>query len=325
MSHRLIDDFNGDGRSDILLRHFTGVMQFWDGTQAGGFSAGITIPINRSAIFFSGDFNGDHREDILSFYYDNNGNAVLLSQLQTISAGFQPDFSDGRVLPPDWSIVSVADFNNDGKADVLLRNIDGTVTDWLIGPPDETIVDVPNAPFSALTGNFMVHPGPDWHVAATGDFNGDGLTDILWRHDSGLVSDWLGSAAGGLVPNGQNSEYNPGPTWHVIGTGDFNGDGRSDILWRHDSGTISESLGLPNGGFSDNSANVLVNPGQEWQVKAIGDYNGDGRDDILWEHTTGLISTWLGRPDGGFIENPAQSFTPAVDWIVEDRSVFDMW
>jgi hypothetical protein len=31
----------------------------------------------------------------------------------------------------------------------------------------------------------------DWHVVGTGDFNGDGLTDILWRNDDGSITDWL--------------------------------------------------------------------------------------------------------------------------------------
>ena len=40
--------------------------------------------------------------------------------------------------------------------------------------------------------------------------------------------------------------------WHVDGTGDFNGDGRDDILWRHNSGTLTNWLGTANGSFADN-------------------------------------------------------------------------
>ena len=32
---------------------------------------------------------------------------------------------------------------------------------------------------------------------------------------------------------------NPGPAWHVKGTGDFNGDGHADILWQNDNGSVA--------------------------------------------------------------------------------------
>ena len=38
-----------------------------------------------------------------------------------------------------------------------------------------------------------------WHIAGTGDFNGDGRDDILWRNDTGAVTNWLGQANGGFV------------------------------------------------------------------------------------------------------------------------------
>jgi hypothetical protein len=45
--------------------------------------------------------------------------------------------------------------------------------------------------WSAGGARAMWDVSADWHVVGTGDFNGDGLTDILWRNDDGSITDWL--------------------------------------------------------------------------------------------------------------------------------------
>ncbi|MES2904980.1 MAG: FG-GAP-like repeat-containing protein, partial [Pseudomonadota bacterium] len=105
------------------------------------------------------------------------------------------------------------------------------------------------------------------------DFNGDGRSDILWRNDNGALTNWLGQANGGFVDNGANAFASIGTTWSVDGIGDFNGDGRDDILWRHDAGHLTEWLGQANGGFVDNGANAFASISTAWSVAGIGDFN----------------------------------------------------
>jgi hypothetical protein len=74
-------------------------------------------------------------------------------------------------------------------------------------------------------------------IVGTGDFNGDGTSDILWRNNStGEVAVWLmnnaqvsTSAGFGIVP----------AAYSIVGTGDLNGDGKSDVLWRDNAGNVS--------------------------------------------------------------------------------------
>ena len=80
----------------------------------------------------------------------------------------------------------------------------------------------------------MAQSGPGWHVDGTGDFNGDGKSDVLWQNDNGTPAIWLMDGTNVIGAGAVGS--NPGPSWHVDGTGDFNGDGKSDILWQNDSG-----------------------------------------------------------------------------------------
>ncbi|HJW46989.1 MAG TPA: VCBS repeat-containing protein, partial [Lysobacter sp.] len=77
--------------------------------------------------------------------------------------------------------------------------------------------------------------------------------------------------------------------WAVVGSGDYNGDGRRDVLWRNGS-TGANSLWL-----SANSATpvAMVTVPPAWRVVGSGDYNGDGRADILWRNfSTGATSIW---------------------------------
>ena len=265
--HHASADFNGDGYSDVLLRDFRGSTLSLYGDQSGGLTAGLTLNWSpTSTIDGFGDFNGDGREDILLTGQTNVNGTLLISGLQTISAGFQPDWEAALTMPVGWSVAGTADFNGDGKTDVLLRNESGTITDWLIGPHDSTIVDVPNAPFIP-NAVFSISVPTDWQVVGTGDFNGDGYGDILWRSDGGIVRDWLGQADGGFHGNVANLNITVPTDWAIATTGDYNGDGYSDILWRNVDGTLHDWLGQANGGFVGNLANLNFNPGADFQVQ----------------------------------------------------------
>src|SRR5437016_12602551 len=76
----------------------------------------------------------------------------------------------------------------------------------------------------------------------------------------------------------------PDQAWQVKGVGDFNADGRADILWRNLS-TGENSIWLMNGLTIAAQGSVNFFPDQAWQVKGIGDFDGDGRADILWRNS----------------------------------------
>jgi len=73
-------------------------------------------------------------------------------------------------------------------------------------------------------------------VVGTGDFDGDGKSDILWRDSSGNTAIWLMNGAQVASSRGLG---NIPTTWSVVQTGDYNGDSKSDILWRDSSGNTA--------------------------------------------------------------------------------------
>lgn len=199
------------------------------------------------------------------------------------------------------------DFNGDGRGDVLwLLDGDVAVSNWL----------------GTATGGFIINDGNAYNqlnamhqfvFEATGDFNGDGRTDIIWAVDPSTGGDrsiWFSDASGGFSIDGPQRFFSvDDPDWRIAGTGDFNGDGVDDILWRHVNGTLSNWLGSTSGSFTINDANALIHVPNDWHMMGVGDFNGDGRDDLLWQSDGGIVSNWLGTSTGGYFINDANAFT----------------
>jgi len=141
-----------------------------------------------------------------------------------------------------------------------------------------------------------------------GDFNGDGIADILWRHSvSGNDALWLmnGRVAGQGPINRVSTAAQK-----VQGVGDFNGDGKADIFWRN-TAIGTNSIWLMNARTASFGATQTV-ANLSYNVAGIGDFDGDGKSDVLWRNAeTGQNSIWLmnGRtPATGAINATATSW-----------------
>lgn len=110
------------------------------------------------------------------------------------------------------------------------------------------------------------------------DLNGDRRTDLLWLNSrTSEIALWLMDGASPLVI----AEFGKlNGRWHFIGSGDFDRDGRADLLLQWGRGGTLE-IWFMAGGWLRESAS-LVPPSRCIDVDAIGDFDGDGDDDLLW-------------------------------------------
>jgi hypothetical protein len=311
------NDFNGDGRSDILwMFHENVAVSNWLTTPSGGFSMNDASAFNWLNAFHifelkaTGDFNGDGRTDVLWNVDESPFHSVWLASAE---GGFPNAFSGDasfQMGDVNWSIVGTGDFNGDGVDDLLWRNADGRLSNWLGGSAGSFVVNDANA---------MVHVGNNWGVVGTGDFDGDGRSDILWQSDDGWISTWLGTAAGGYVINDAAALMRMRVP--VAGIGDFNADGRDDIVIVDDWSFYSVLLADAEGGFKGNPYQPFADASAGWTIHGIGDYNRDGMDDLLMRNASGAVTYWLADGSGCDFVQSSLLYSVPNHWQIIDYLV----
>ncbi|MBE8525890.1 VCBS repeat-containing protein [Amycolatopsis sp. H6(2020)] len=217
------------------------------------------------------DFTGDGKDDVASFTRENGADVFVAAADGTKFRGTSQLWHDGFGLTSE--IPLSGDFNGDGKVDVATFTR-GTAGDVYVALSDGT----------KLNGNGVL-----WHdyfaaydeIPAVGDFNGDGKDDI--------ATFVRGTAGDVYVALSDGTKFGTSSAWHTdFGynaelpyVGDFNGDGKDDIAVFTRGATGDVYVALSDG-------TKFVGSGVKWhdyfsvggEVPAVGDFNGDGKDDI---------------------------------------------
>ncbi len=120
----------------------------------------------------------------------------------------------------------------------------------------------------------------------------------------------------------KTANTNPNPNSAVFASPeDFNGDCKSDILWRN---TSSQEIyaWLMNGTAIAYSGSPATLTDSAWVVQGTGDFNGDGMSDVLWRNTTtGDVIIWL--MNGTTIAVSGAPANPTSDWVIQGVGDFD--
>ncbi|MBV9550597.1 MAG: VCBS repeat-containing protein, partial [Alphaproteobacteria bacterium] len=234
---------------------------------------------------------------------DNNGRSDLV--FQEVSTGnLQINEQPSGTLTPasgtigsDWHAIGTGQFTPDAAgaaaraSSVLLQY---TGAPGPASPGDMEIITAGGTKtlLSSPTGTFT-----GWTAVSAGDFNGDGASDILLRNGSGGAEiAFLNGTAGAPVGTVDSiaTVASPGTNWRAVAAGDFNGDGKSDILWQN-SVNKSVEVTLMDGASATDMAMWMGTT----NLTAIGtgDFNGDGKSDILFQNTAGQAVIWYMNGD----------------------------
>ena len=295
-------DFNSDGQEDILWRYqgeggFQGLILAWlmDQTEA---AAPTTLTASRTeavpASLLTGATYGSSSQMPRSVDIPRTSFRAPKSSLKYIML-------DGKApaLKPDKVMRNPVDAGRGLSAAGRKRVIDKDLTEasTLQGAITVSATDPGTVGLASLSlgTEIFVAMVPDtaWEIAGTGDFDGDGDTDILWRYYGtgafqGLNDIWLMNGTAFESENIFSSV--PDTNWRIAGTGDFNGDGKTDILWRyHGSGTYQglNVIWHMNGTAFQSETVFSQIADTNWRLVGTGDFNSDGKTDILWRYHGG--------------------------------------
>jgi uncharacterized protein (TIGR03437 family) len=268
----VVADFNGDGIPDIAFTVLTGLPQGYVllGNGDGTFRPGLPLSYPASGPLLVGDFNGDGKPDLVSF-----------AGFTTIYTG-KGDGTFAAPLNVDLCVSSplVGDFNRDGKTDLICG------TSLLLSNGD-----------GSFRAGATVGSVPMENAILVADFNGDGIPDVMLHEISGILAVVPGHGDGtfgvelaigyGVKPN---SPYNP------FLTGDFNGDGRIDLLTVSARGDYIDFLpGKGDGTFGSLIETDIAYGPPPVAMTAVGDFNKDGHLDFVSGE-----AVYAGNGDGTF-------------------------
>ncbi len=258
-------DVNADGNLGYVSVSGASIsVLLGDGTGRFGAPVNTAVRTNPMALAV-GDVNGDGRLDVVTANTASNNVSIYLGD----GDGSFTALASVRIFTaPRW--VALGDVNGDGKLDMATANIDTNRVTVLLGD---------GAGGFPTRAEYPVGASPSF--VALADLTGDGKVDVaVGNAGSGTVGILAGNGSGGFAAAASYPASNP----RMLGFGDLNGDGRTDIV----SAGGGVLLATAGGGFTAGPS--LGGPsGVE-----LGDFNGDGRLDLVGSRLR------LGDGAGGF-------------------------
>ncbi|MGH8497102.1 MAG: FG-GAP-like repeat-containing protein, partial [Gammaproteobacteria bacterium] len=333
-------DFNSDGLRDLIYPAPNGNWAVWLAT--GNATANAFSPMNTTTpvggfeqVTTFADFNGDGREDLLYATSSalmlrlNTGNGFA-STAVTAHQQTGEEYGPQTMTTQNGFDNRTADFNGDGLADLLIRTT--RTSSFQCPPPPEEPDCIPPPPTSedfwtvlyshgtTFDGMSTLGSAGDVHDPEFGDFNGDGLTDVVYR-DGGVIKVRISTGWGFTAPVGaENSDGFDDAL--VI---DWDADGKDDLLVPPAT-TGNWSVMHSNGASLEPRIGTGIPAQYQGRSHRMIDFNGDGLMDVTmafgsdWQYLLhkGTIPDLLAKVTDGF----GNEFTPTYKELT-DSAVYE--
>jgi hypothetical protein len=212
-------------------------------------------------------------------------------------APYSPEVSFGYLpalqvsTPKPGSPYVADDFNGDGTSDLLWFN--PSLSQFAYWNMDATTVGVDfNGGGVTRIGSRTFNVTPGYFIGASGDFNGDGYTDLVFTSAKRDLWLWTNTGNGTF----KSTEIDSYPSqWQLVGAGDINGDGYDDLLWE-DPSDCEFAYWLMKGGVRIGSK--IVNIACGYYPVGIGYYTPSNRLSIMWTSSQHDLYIWDSTGDG---------------------------
>ncbi len=312
-AHYSGDANNLGSNSSVVHRTISAVLSF-------GFTTTYQPALAASAAAV-GDFNNDGKLDIVSAF-----GGTLTVSLGNGSGGFG---TPNTTEVPTTRSIAVADLNGDGKLDVVIFHFDA--------PNQFLRILLGNGDGTFTTGaDYAIDDSPMFPRASPvviADFNRDGKPDLAVIHSSTSSIDiMMGNGDGTFAaPIGYpvgTGITDPGVGVTLLTAGDFNGDGKPDLLsysQAYDTQTLSVLLGNGDGTFAAAlTYPASLPPSVNFDSMVVGDLNGDGKLDLAaatWGDAKTAVNVYLGHGDGTFappVVYPGLALHPDFDAVISN-------
>jgi hypothetical protein len=281
-------DFNGDGKPDLVVanRDDDDASILLDTTLPGASTPGFTaqhtfVAGNAPTSVATADFNLDGRSDLAVADEFEETASVLLNTIEP-GAG-TPSFAARQtfVVGESPSAVASADFNGDGKPDLVLANRDEDTASVLLDttPPGASI------PSFAAQQAFAVDSAPS--AVAVADVNGDGKPDLFVANQNEDTASVLlnTTAPAASTPSfAAQQEFATGERPSSVNATDVNGDGVPDLIVANegsDSVSVLFNTTAPAASTASFAAQHSFAAGDAPSSVTTPDLNGDGVPDLL--------------------------------------------